>query len=76
MTTAEIIARAGSLGFDVSTVNGAPWLCERVSAGNDDIGLWDRYTEIQETLAAHGLRIFDAHLEHDCISGYLQETTR
>lgn len=76
MTVAEILAKVVSHGYDQSIVDGKPWMLIYVSEIPDaDPGdsSWDRYLEIQESLAAVGLMLVDAYLEHDCVSGEVQE---
>lgn len=68
----DIALIARDLGYEITTVEDRPYLrYDFYSTTMDDAQ--DYYYGIVDHLADHGLEFDDPYIEHDCISGHIQE---
>jgi len=72
MTHDEISRIARDLGYEVTVVEDRPYLrFDFYSTTQDEVQ--DYYYDIADDLSKVGLEFDDPYLEHDCISGHIQE---
>ena len=72
MTPQSIIVAATDLGYEVTMLEGKPYLrFDFYSTTMDEAQ--DHYYDIVEQLGEHGMFLDDPYIEHDCITGNVQE---
>jgi len=72
MNNDEISKIARDLGYDITIVEDRPYLrFDFYSTTQDDAQ--DYYYDIVDHLNNHGIEFDDPYIEHDCISGHIQQ---